>query len=96
MVFGISGDSPAANAAFAKQLDVSFPLLSDTNLKVLKQFGVPVRMKQVGGTSYELAQRATFVVDKQGIIQHVDVGQDAVDPAKTVTSCSLLEHSKHP
>jgi peroxiredoxin len=70
--------------------------LSDTNLKVLKQFGVPVRLKQTGGTSYELAQRATFVVDKQGVIQHVDVGQDAVDPAKTVTSCSLLGHSKHP
>jgi peroxiredoxin len=96
VVLGISGDSPAANAAFAKQLDVHFALLSDTNLKVLKQFGVPVRLKQVGGTSYELAQRATFVVDKQGVIQHVDIGQDAVDPAKTVTSCSLLGHSKRP
>jgi peroxiredoxin len=96
VVFGISGDSPAANAAYAKQLGLSFPLLSDTNLKVLKQYGVPVRLKQVGGTSYELAQRATFVVDKQGVIQHVDLGQDAVDPAKTVASCSLLEHSKHP
>ena len=94
MVFSISGDSPAANAAFAKQLDVHFPLLSDTGLKVLRQYGVPVRLKQVGGTSYELAQRATFVVDKQGVIQHVDVGQDAVDPAKTVAACSLLEHSK--
>jgi peroxiredoxin len=68
--------------------------LTDTNLKVLKQYGVPVRQKVVGGTSYELAQRATFVVDKQGVIQHVDIGQDAVDPAKAVTSCSLLGHSK--
>lgn len=90
IVFGVSGDSPAANAAFAKQLDVHFALLSDPNLKVLRLYGVPVRTKQVGSTSFELAQRATFVVDKQGVIQHVDVGQDAVDPSKTVTSCSLL------
>jgi peroxiredoxin len=94
VVFGISGDSPAANAAFAKQLDVHFPLLSDPNAKVLKQYGVPQRMKQVGTTSYELAQRATFVIDKQGMIQRVDVGQDAVDPATAVNACSLLEHRK--
>jgi thioredoxin-dependent peroxiredoxin len=94
VVFGVSGDSPAANAAYAKQIDVHFPLLSDPGSKVLKSYGVPQRMKQVGSTSYELAQRATFVIDKQGVIQHVDFGQDAVDPAKTVTSCSLLEHRK--
>lgn len=94
MVLGVSGDSPAANGAYAKQLDVHFPLLSDPSAKVLREYGVPLRVKQVGTTSYELAQRATFVIDKQGVIQHVDLGQDAVDPAKTVSSCSLLEHRK--
>jgi peroxiredoxin len=97
VVFGISGDSPAANGAYAKQLDVHFPLLSDPNAKVLKQYGVPLRMKQVGTTSYELPQRATFVIDKEGLIQHSDLGQEAVDPAKAVNACSLLEHRKaHP
>lgn len=93
-MFGVSGDSPAANAAYAKQLDVHFPLLSDPGAKVLRQYGVPLRVKQVGTTSYELAQRATFVIDKQGMISHVDLGQDAVDPAKVVNACSLLEHRK--
>jgi len=41
-----------------------------------------------------LAQRATFVIDKQGIIQRVDLGQDAVDPAKVVSACSLLQQPK--
>ena len=94
VVLGISNDSPAANAAYARQIDVHFPLLSDQNGKVLQQYGVPLRTKQVGNTSYELAQRATFVVDKQGIIQRVDLGQDAVDPAKVVSACSLLQHPK--
>jgi peroxiredoxin len=31
VVFGISKDSPAANNAFAQQIGVTFPLLSDMN-----------------------------------------------------------------
>ena len=94
MVLGISNDSPAANAAYARQIDVHFPLLSDQNGKVLKRYGVPTRIKRVGSTSYELAQRATFLIDKQGVIRRVELGEDAVDPSKTVTACSLLEHAK--
>ncbi len=94
MVFGISKDSPAANAAYARQINVHFPLLSDQAGKTLKQYGVPLRLKQVGSTSYELAQRATFLIDKQGVIRRVELGEEAVDPAKMVTACSLLEHSK--
>ena len=94
VVLGISNDSPAANAAYARQIDVHFPLLSDQNGKVLEQYGVPVRFKQIGSTGYELAQRATFLIDKQGIIQRVELGQDAVDPAKMVTACSLLGRPK--
>lgn len=94
MVLGISNDSPAANAAYARQIDVHFPLLSDQNGKVLKRYGVPRRLKQVGATSYELAQRATFVIDKQGVIRRVELAEEAVDPSKTVTACSLLEHPK--
>src|SRR5579885_1141566 len=33
-------DSPAANAAFAKQIGISFPLLSDMNKKMLTAYGV--------------------------------------------------------
>jgi len=97
VVFGISSDSPAANAAYAREIDVHFPLLSDQNGKVLKSYGVPTRVKQVGATSYELAQRATFLIDKQGVIRRVELGAEAVDPSKLVNACSLLEHPKqHP
>ena len=40
VVLGISIDSPAANAAFAKQIGVTFPLLSDMNRKVLTAYGI--------------------------------------------------------
>ncbi len=86
-------DSPAANAAFAKQIGVTFPLLSDPKGKVLEQYGVLMRGKQVADYNYEWAQRTTFVVDKNGVIQHVELGDSAVDPNNAVAVCTGL-HKK--
>jgi thioredoxin-dependent peroxiredoxin len=92
VVFGISIDSPAANAQFAKQLGVTFPLLSDMNHKVLTQYGI-LKKYDVKGDEYEWADRTTFVVDKNGVIQHVEEGNSAVDPNSAVSVCTGL-HEK--
>jgi peroxiredoxin len=39
----------------------------------------------------EWARRTTFVVDKQGLIQHIDEGRDAVNPNTAVTVCTTLD-----
>ncbi len=93
VVLGISIDSPAANAAFAKQIGVTFPLLSDMNRTVLKQYGI-LKPYAVGGDNYQWAQRTTIVVDKQGVIQHVEQGDGAVNPNNAVAVCTGL-HDKH-
>jgi len=85
-VLGISIDSPAANDAFAKQIGVTFPLLSDMNRKVLTQYGI-LKKYDVKGDAYEWAERTTFVVDKQGIIQHIEQGGTAVNPNNAVSVC---------
>lgn len=90
---GISIDSPAANAAFAKQINVTFPLLSDMNRKVLTAYGI-LKPYDVQGDKYEWAERTTIVVDKQGKIQHVEQGKSAVDPNSAVSVCTGL-HDKH-
>ena len=36
--YGVSGDLPFANAAFAKKLDLKFPLLSEPSLKMCKEY----------------------------------------------------------
>src|SRR5271170_5124767 len=59
VVLGISVDSPAANAAFAKQIAVTFPLLSDMNRKVLTAYGI-LKPYDVQGDKYEWAQRTTI------------------------------------
>ena len=40
-VVGISVDAPFSNAAFAKQNNIPFPLLSDVHRSVINSFGVP-------------------------------------------------------
>ena len=93
VVFGISIDSPAANAAFAKQINVTFPLLSDMNRKVLTAYGI-LKPYDVQGDKYEWAERTTIVVDKEGKIQHVEQGGSAVNPNSAVSVCTGL-HDKH-
>lgn len=92
MVFGISIDSPAANAAFAKQIGVTFPLLSDVNRAVLTQYGILESFDRYAkqGVQYEWARRTTFVVDKRGIIRHIEQGSDAVNPNTAVSICTGL------
>ena len=84
-VLGISVDSSPANKAFAQQIGVTFPLLSDFQRTVTKDYGILNIEKG-------FARRTTFVVDKNGIIQHIDVGQEAIDPTGAHEACSVLEH----
>ena len=53
------------NAAFAKSLDLDYPILSDPEKKVAKDYGV---LKPDGGVS----NRWTFFISKDGKIQHIE------------------------
>jgi len=74
-------DSPAANAAFAKQINIKFPLLSD------------MKGHDVQGDTYEWAQRANIVIDKNGVVQHIEEGDSAVNPNNALSVCTDL-HKK--
>jgi glutaredoxin-dependent peroxiredoxin len=89
IVFGISIDSPAANNAFAEKIGVTFPLLSDMNRKVLKQYGI-LKAYNVEKDEYEWAQRTTFVVDKEGVIQTVEEEASAINPNNAIAVCTKL------
>jgi len=85
-------DSPAANAAFAKQIDIKFPLLSDMNKKMLKDYGI-LKGYDVKSETYQWAQRANIVIDKEGIIQHVEFDESAINPNNALDVCTNL-HKK--
>ena len=85
-------DSPAANAAFAKQINIKFPLLSDMNRKMLTAYGI-LKTYDVQGEGYQWALRANIVIDKDGIIRHIEGGDSAVDPNSAASVCLDL-HKK--
>jgi glutaredoxin-dependent peroxiredoxin len=79
VVYGISGDNPFAQEAWAQKEKISVTLLSDYEHKVAKHYGVvyvsflPERNLGMGG----VPKRAAFVIDKNGVIQHAEVREDA-------------------
>jgi peroxiredoxin len=85
-------DSPAANKAYAKEIGVKFPLLSDMNHKMLTTYGI-LKNYDVEGEGYQWALRANIVIDKNGVIQHIEGGDSAVDPNTAVSVCLDL-HKK--
>ena len=63
-VWGVSGDDLVSHRRFAERHQLPFPLLSDSDQRLRRAFGVP---KTLG----LLPSRVTYVIDGQGVIRHV-------------------------
>jgi thioredoxin-dependent peroxiredoxin len=70
VVLGVSADSTAAHKKFAAKYDLSFPLLSDENKEVLKDYGV-WKEKSMYGRKYMGIERTTVIIDEEGKISRV-------------------------
>ena len=73
-VFGISVDTFFALKAFRDQQGYTFPLLSDFNKEAIRDYGV-VNQDMIGLKG--IAKRAVFVIDKDGVVRHREVLEDA-------------------
>ena len=73
-VFGISVDTFFALKAFQDQQKLNFPLLSDFNKEVIRDYGV-FNEDMIGLKG--IAKRAVFVLDKDGVVRHREVLEDA-------------------
>ena len=73
-VFGISVDTFFALKAFQDQQHLNFPLLSDFNKQVIRDYGA-FNEDMIGLKG--IAKRAVFVLDKDGIVRHREVLDDA-------------------
>jgi len=80
-------DSAPANRRFAEDIAVTFPLLSDWKRTTVKDYGLVNET-----TGY--AARATFVIDKEGIIQKIEEGNTAIDPTGAYQACNVLDKKK--
>jgi peroxiredoxin len=79
-VLGVSMDSPFSNKAWAEQIKVSFPLLSDWGGDVTRQYGLYDDNRKIG-------RRVNLLIDKDGKIAEIQLDNDAVDPTKIVDVC---------
>ncbi|MFV8366630.1 peroxiredoxin [Flavobacterium sp. XS1P27] len=64
-VIGISSDSVGSHQKFARQFKLPFILLSDSDKKIRKLFGVPTGMFGL------IPGRVTYVTDKNGVVQMI-------------------------
>jgi peroxiredoxin Q/BCP len=76
IVVGISRDDCISHATFRDKYGLSVQLLSDTDGRVCRKYGV-LYEKEVDGHKKLAIQRSTFVIDKQGKLRHVLYGVHA-------------------
>src|SRR6195256_2631593 len=73
-VYGISVDTFFTLKAFHDHEKLSFPLLSDFNKQVIRDYGV-FNEDMIGLKG--IARRAVFVLDRDGVVRHREVLDDA-------------------
>ncbi len=71
-VIGVSSDSEESHRSFSQQHHLSFPLISDADGSLRKEFGVTKTLGLIPG-------RVTYVIDQQGVVRHVFSAQFASD-----------------
>jgi peroxiredoxin Q/BCP len=69
-VIGVSFDTEKSHKKFINKYDLPFPLIADTDKKIIEDYGVWGE-KTTFGRTYMGTFRTTFVIDKKGIISHV-------------------------
>jgi thioredoxin-dependent peroxiredoxin len=76
--FTASVDTPELNEKFAKSLDLDYPILSDPDKSVAKEYGV---LNTLG-----FANRWTFYIDKEGVIKEIDKKVNAPQAGPDIAS----------
>lgn len=85
---GISTDAPERNRAWAESLRLPFRLLSDLGPK-----GTVGRLYGVWDELWALERRATFLVDRQGIIRFAAVDSLALDGRGVLEALAQLRRA---
>jgi len=70
VVLGVSADSVESHKKFKSKFDLNFPLLADSDKKMVEAYGV-WKEKSMYGKKYMGIERTTFVIDENGKITHI-------------------------
>jgi peroxiredoxin Q/BCP len=82
-VIGVSKDSAKSHLNFIAKQNLNFHLIADTELTLIKQLGAWGEKKMYGKTT-EGVIRSTFVIDENGIVEHVIAKVDTKNAAQQI------------
>jgi len=78
VILGVSTDTLDLQRQFCEKEKLNFPVLADADKKIAREYGV------LGPRGF--AQRATFVIDKQGIVRKIYPSANAAtNPEEVLT-----------
>ena len=91
-MLGVSVDANNANKAWAKEMGITYPLLSDIRRQMSKAYGVlfdDPKLAEDPATipRYFRSQRAWFVIDKAGIVRYAKT----TEPRNLVPNDEILQ-----
>lgn len=69
-IIGISADSDKSHKKFTEKYNLPFPLIPDTDKKIINDYGV-WGPKKFMGKEYEGINRTTFIISEEGIIEKI-------------------------
>ena len=69
-VIGVSVDDEKSQQKFTTKYELPFPLIADTDKKLVEAFGVWGEKKMYGRT-YFGTYRTTFIIDEEGKVEHI-------------------------
>ncbi len=69
-VVGVSTDDEESHTRFADKYNLPFPLIADVQKKIVEAYGV-YGEKNMYGRKFMGTKRTTFLIDEQGVIQHI-------------------------
>ncbi|WP_299889630.1 thioredoxin-dependent thiol peroxidase [uncultured Lacinutrix sp.] len=75
-ILGVSADTEKKQSNFKNKFNFPYPLLADTEKEVINAFGV-WGLKKFMGREFDGIHRKTFLIDENGVVEHV------IDKVKT-------------
>ena len=88
-VIGVSADSEKSHKKFVDKFDLPFPLIADTERKVINAYGVWGKKKFMG-REYDGIHRETFIIDENGTIEKIFTKVKTKEPTAQVLDARTL------
>ena len=89
-IVGVSRDKPETQQKFADKYALSFPLIADTETELLQALGAWGEKTNYGKTSMGII-RTTYLVNEEGIVEHIFTGKQVKTKVHAEQILDLLD-----